>query len=118
MNAESFKPLLERDKLFLEELYSLQSVASQRQKLSFAADQKLNTLIKLLYFISNGDIKLKKEHFQEIPKRIINLLHKHFEKKNSLKRILNSERESKVKLLFKVSPAFKFLLYPLFNRRR
>jgi len=115
MTPETFKPMLERDKVFLEELYSSTSVANTKRLLNFASDAKLNTVIRLFYFISNGEIKMKKEHFDKIPHRLIKILRKHFEKKTALKRLLQNERQEKLKLLCKFSSFLQELLYPLFN---
>lgn len=115
MRPETFKPLLERDKAFLEELYCSQSTSNSKRLLNFASDSKLNTVLKFLHFLASGQIKMKKEHFETIPKRLISVLRKSFEKKNSIRALLNSERQSKIKHLFKLTPVLKELLYPLFN---
>ena len=115
MSSETLKPLLLRDKHFLEELYMSQSIPAQRRIVTFASDQKLKTIIKVIHCISNGEIKVKREHFEQISKRFVTILRRQFERKASLNRLLNSEREVKVKLLNKVCPILKFLLYPLFN---
>lgn len=115
MNPETFKPLLDRDKVFLEELYCSNSASNSKRILNFASDNKLNTLIKLLHFISNGEIKLKREHFDKIPRRLIVLLRKNFEKKSVCRQHLSAERLPKLKLLGKLTSIFQELLYPLFN---
>lgn len=115
MNPETFKSVLERDKVFLEELYTSQSVPNTKRLLNFASDQKLNTVIKLFHFIANGIIKMKKHHFDSFSKRQVNILKKNFEKKSALKKIVQSERQNKLKVLFRCAPVMNFLLYPLFN---
>ena len=115
MNPESMKRLLERDKVFLEELYHSNSGANSKRLLNFASDLKLTTLIQLLHFISNGAIKIKKEHFDEIPRRLVTLLKKNFEKKSAMRTFVNGERQTKLKILFKLSSIYQLLLYPLFN---
>ena len=65
MNPETLKPQLVRDKVFLEELYSSQSVPNSKRLLNFASDSKLNTIIKFLHFVANGQIKVKREHFSK-----------------------------------------------------
>ena len=115
MNPETLKPQLVRDKVFLEELYSSQSVPNSKRLLNFASDSKLNTIIKFLHFVANGQIKVKREHFNEIPKRLVTLLRKEFERKTSRRSLINNERLSKLKILLKLVPVLKFLLYPLFN---
>lgn len=115
MTPETFKPLLERDKVFLEELYCSRSASNSKRQLTYASDAKLNTTLRYLHFLSNGEIKIKKEHFETLPKRIVSLLRKSFEKKAAIKRLITSERQIKLKILFKFSSYFQELLYPLFN---
>jgi len=115
MNPERFKPLLERDKVFLEELYSSQSVPNTKRILKNASDKKLDTLIRLFHFISNGEIKIRKEDFNAMSKRHVVHMKKCFEKKKSVSSLLKSERPSKLKALEKLAPHYPELLYPLFN---
>ena len=115
MNSESFKPYLVRDKVFLNELYDSQSLPNTKRLLLFASDQKLDTLIKLLHFVSNGQIKLKKDHFNVFSKSQITLMKKKFEKKKTLKDFLKEERKVKLSILQKLAPILPQLLYPLFN---
>ena len=95
MNSESFKPYLVRDKVFLNELYSSQSSPNTKRMLLFASDQKLDTLIRVLHFISNGEIKLKKAHFDLFSKSQVSLLKKKFEKKKSSQRHFERRKKSK-----------------------
>ena len=115
MNAESFKPLLVRDKVFLRELYESSGVPNSKRLLLFASDQKLDTLIKFLHFVSNGEIKLKKEHFDVFSKSQVTLMKKKFEKKKVVKEFLKDERKVKIAALQKLVPILPHLLYPLFN---
>lgn len=115
MNPESLKPLLQRDQVFLEELYASPSVTNSRRLLNFASDQKLSTLAKVLHFIAIGEIKLKRQHFDSLASKTVRNLHKHFETKAACRRILNSERAQKLRLLNIVACNFHELLYPLFN---
>jgi len=115
MTPETFKPVLERDKVFLEELYSSQSAPNTKRLLNNASDRKLDTIIRLLHFISTGSIKIKREHFDEMPKRCVNLMRKSFEKKTAVRALLKSERLPKLKMLSKLATVFPQLLYPLFN---
>jgi len=70
-------------------------------------------LLKL--FDGVGEIKLKREHSSDITTRVIKVLHKQFESKKGAKKILNSERVNKMKILSSVAPNLQHLLYPLFN---
>ena len=116
MNRESFKPYLVRDKVFLNELYQSSSVPNSKRLLLFASDQKLDTLIKFLHFVANGEIKMKKEHFDVFSKSQVSLLKKKFEKKKNLvKQFLKEERKVKITALQKLTPILPQLLYALFN---
>lgn len=115
MNPENFKPILERDKVFLEELYTSQSVPNTKRLLNFASDQKLITLIKLFHFLANGIIKMRKQHFETFSKSQLNALKKNFERKSTMKKLVQSERQIKLKILFKCAPIMNYLLHPLFN---
>lgn len=114
MNPENFKQYLVRDKEFLERLYS-SSVPNAKRQLNQASDSKLNTLVQLIHFICNGEIKIKKEHFENMPKRLILFMRKNFEKKTKTRTIVSGERLPKLKLLHKLAPILQELLYPLFN---
>ena len=84
MNREVLKSLLLRDKEFLRELYESTSKTFSRRLLQNASDAKLNTLVRYFHFISNGEIHIKKKHFEMLNARHLNLIKKYFEKKVSL----------------------------------
>jgi len=73
MNKDQVKALLIRDKEFLKSLYEAKSAARCKNVLNFASDPKLNTLVKFLHMVSNGEIKVKKEHFDSLQQRHIRL---------------------------------------------
>ena len=116
MNKEVFKNYLIRDKTFLRELYEGESVVKNNRILNFASDTKLNTLLRLLHFISNGEIQIKRVNFEIIQNnKKLSIIKKAVEKKAALKRLLNTDREAKLKFLKKLSSIFSALLYCLFN---
>jgi hypothetical protein len=84
MNKESLKNYLTRDKGFLRELYDGESVSKNNRLLFFASDSKLNTLIRLLHFIANGEIKIKRANFEIIQKNKKLQLIKNMSKKKLL----------------------------------
>ena len=88
MNRESVKQYLQRDKEFLRELYLSDNLYKVKTILNGASDLKLNTLIKFLHFLSNGEIRIKKENFDKI---------------KSSKRLQFIKKMLKLKLLFKDS---------------
>ena len=116
MNKETFKTYLVRDKGFLKELYESDNSSRTIRILNFTNDSKLNTLIKLLHFISNGEIRIKKVNFEIIQnQKKLHLIKKAVEKKAALKRLLSSGRETKIKFLKKLSSVYSALLHSLFN---
>lgn len=115
MDPERFKPLLIRDKKFLEELYQSSSLPKSKQILIFADDSKLKTLITFLHLVSTGSITIKKENFEKLENKHLKMFRKHFDKKSTYKKFLNLERQEKIKLLSKLIPILPFLLYTLFN---
>ena len=60
------KQYLIRDKSFLQELYSSPNPLNTKRLLNFASDSKLATVIKLLHFLANGEIPMKKSNFDAI----------------------------------------------------
>lgn len=102
MNQVRMKSLLIRDKEFLKTLFESQSIAHCKNILSFASDSKLNTLIHFLHFVANGNIKIKKEHFDAMSQKHLKVIRKEIESKSALKKLINSERREKLEVLLKV----------------
>ncbi len=116
MNKETVKNYLIRDKGFLRELYEGPDKAKNNKILNFASDVKLNTLIRFLHLLSNGEIKIKKENFEILQShKKLTFIKRHVEKKAAVSRLLKSERAEKLKFLKKLSALYSFLLYCLFN---
>ena len=106
-----------RDKEFLRELYQVQSRLSNNRILTSASDTKINTLIRFLHFLANGEIRIKKENFELIQgNKKLNLIKRNVEKKAALARLLKSERDTKMKFLKQLSAIYSALLYCLFNQ--
>ena len=114
---QRFKALLIRDKQWLGELYLSTNLLQSKRILNFATDTKLDTLIRYFHFLSNGAIKIKAASFESVRKSHISFIKKQFESKAALNRILQSEREEKLKILRKLGSSFSYLLYPLFNEQ-
>ena len=98
MSHEQFKTYLQRDKIFLKELFESNSVAKSKNLLSFASDGELATLIKYIHFVASGEIKIKKQNFDSLGNRIFALIRKHFEKKVHFKN--SATQWEKIKLKF------------------
>ena len=116
MNRESVKQYLQRDKEFLRELYLSDNLYKVKTILNGASDLKLNTLIKFLHFLSNGEIRIKKENFDKIKSsKRLQFIKKNVEAKAALQRLLKGERKIKLKFLIHLNSIYPFLLYCLFN---
>ena len=115
MSRDQMKSLLLRDKEFLKELKTSDNVTRTKKILQNASDAKLNTLIRLINFICNGQIPIKKSNFEKVKSNHLNIIKKNFEKKTSLQALLIDERAVKLKILLKLSASYEFLLSPLFS---
>ena len=115
-NRETMKSLLIRDKGFLHELYEGPNPLKNNRVLAGASDAQLNTLIKFLHFLSNGEITMKRENFEIIEKsHKLKLIKARVEKKKNLNMLLKSERKEKLKFLNKLCNLYSALLYTLFS---
>jgi hypothetical protein len=118
MNKEQMKSYLVRDKGFLKELYEGFNPQKNKKVLNSADDSELNTLIKYLHFLSNGEIKMKKESFKQIEEsHKLKILRKTVEKKTKVLNLLKNSRINKLKFLFQLVKIYPALLYPLFNEQ-
>ena len=88
------KSFLIRDKNFLRQLYDSPSKTVNNRILTFAADIKLNTLIRLLHFISNGEITIKKSNFDIINSAgKLRFIKRNVEKKCLVKTLTSRQRK-------------------------
>ena len=115
MNQEQFKALLQRDKLFLKEVFKSESSSKTKRLINFASDAELVTLIKYIHFVSNGAIKIKKENFETLQKKHLSLIKKHFEKKSAVQTLIQNPRKFKLSIFSKLIPVLSDLLTPLFK---
>jgi len=116
MNPDSFKAVLLRDKEFLKSLYDSASPTHSKSILNFSSDAKLDTLIKYFYMVSSGQIKIKKEHFNALERKHLNIVKRHFEKKSTMTKLLKQDRKLKLQILSKFCGLFHELLFTLFNQ--
>jgi hypothetical protein len=65
--------------------------------------------------LTNGEIKIKKENFDQIPSKNLKFLKRQLEKKAALSRLLKSDRSVKLKVLKSQVSLYSYLLYCLFN---
>jgi hypothetical protein len=117
LNKDILKACLIRDKGFLKELYQEPDFTKNRKTIQTADDSEINTLIKFLHFLSNGEIPMKKNNFEAIKQsKKQALITKTVEKKSRVLVLLKSPRVTKLKFLLQLTKIYSFLLYPLFNR--
>ena len=100
---------------FLYDLYTNNPRANS-SKLTFANAKCLNTLIKVLHLICNGDITIRKvDHTALVKSRRFKTLRTHFENKKDYLQMLNASSEEKIKTLKFFVALYKNLLYTMFN---
>lgn len=115
LNKINVKNVLVRDKLFLKSLYE-GDTQKNKKILSVANDTELDTLLKYLHFLSNGEIDITKENFEKIQAtKKLQILRKKVEKKIQVLRVIKSARSEKLKFLNIFQHIYPFLLYSLFN---
>jgi len=117
LSKDVLKACLIRDKGFLKQLYQEPDYTKNRKTLQTADDCELNTLIKYLHFLSNGEIPMKKNNFQAIKEsKKQAVITKTVEKKSRALVMLKGSRVTKLKFLLQLIKIYSFLLYPVFNR--
>jgi len=115
MNRDQLKTLLVRDKEYLRQLYESRDLINTKRILQNASDVKLNTLIRYIHFVSNGEIHIKKADFENLGKKHMAFIRKRFESKKHVQQILQQSRKFKLQLLTKLTPVFCDILTPLFR---
>lgn len=113
-DKERLKSRLVRDKGFLRALYEGPNPLKNRRLILAATDTQLKTLIKVIFYICNGEISIDTADFQVIKKRKLSFLKKNFEDQTKVNEILNKEIEFKRDLLLKLSTVYPNLLSTLF----
>jgi hypothetical protein len=120
LNKDQVKSYLLRDKGFLKELFEGPNELSKTKKhrLQISEDSELNTLIKYLHFVANGEIKIKKTNFKIIEEsKKLPLIIRTIEKKQKTIALLKGPRVLKLKFLLKLVDILGPLLYALFNEQ-
>lgn len=115
MDNITLRNLFIRDKGFLKSLYDNTTVENRRI-LSYTSDTQLNTLLKYLHVVSNGQIPMSKNNFDQIVNhKKLSLIKRHTEKKANLIASLHMSRDAKLKFLNQLSKIYNPILYALFN---
>ena len=118
LSRDQVKTYLIRDKGFLKSLYEGENHLMKRRILQSSDDSKLNTLIKYLHFVANGEIHITSNNFSVIKEsKKLPLIVKMVEKKTKTLNLLQSSREIKLNFLLKLSHIYSQLLFALFNEQ-
>lgn len=116
MNRNDLKLLMVQKKEFLKNLFLTKSTKALKSILLSAHLEDLDLLLNILFFITQGDIPIKKVNFQILQKtKKISILHKYFQSEKHFKKILISPLKEKTMILIKFLPVMSNLLYPLFK---
>jgi len=116
MDKKLMRSYLIRDKVFLKDLYTGIEPAKNKRLLYFADDGQLNTLIKYLHFLANGEIEIKKSTFEIIEKsNKLKLITRKVEHLKSTQTLVSGQRSQKLFFLNQLTDIYPALLYPLFN---
>ena len=111
MDKVYLRSLFLSKKEFLKKLYN-----GDKSVLNYGSDKALDTVIRILHLLSNGDIPMRKEDETIIKtSKKFNALNK-FGSKIYFRELLNkSTRESKLKSLKQFLKLYPILLYSFFN---
>ncbi len=116
MDKKLMRSYLIRDKVFLKDLYTGDEPAKNKRLLYIADDGQLNTLIKYLHFLANGEIEIKKSIFEIIDKsKKLKLITRKVEHLKSTQTLVSGQRSQKLFFLNQLTDIYPALLYPLFN---
>lgn len=116
LSKERLREHMLKNKEFLNELY-VSDVLVSKKILRSADDSKLNTLIKYLHFLANGEIKMRKQDFEIVLKnQKLKLLKKTIESKRGTLNFLKEDRMKKLSFLLKLAPLYAHLLHSIFNK--
>jgi hypothetical protein len=114
LSIPNVKGCMIRDKGFLKTLYESQQILFTKKTLDSASDLELNTLIKILFYLSNGEIKITKDNFEKVSSKI-KVIRSFTEKRSNVVKLLKSARKDKLKFLHKLNPFWPNLFHSLFN---
>lgn len=112
MDLPYLRHVLLEHKLFLHKLFKQTNVI---KSLNHASDSQLDTLLKLLHLISQGQIPLNSKHQDILVRSKREKKLSQFESRDFLRKKLKSDRAEKLKVLKQFAKLFSILLYHLFN---
>lgn len=105
-----------KEKQFLKSLF-VGNPLSNRSTLSFATNFQLNVLIRVMYYVVRGQIPMKRVHFESLTKtKKRGVLNSRLSTSKSLKQLIESPREDKLKFLNNFLSCYCYLLFLIFNQ--
>lgn len=116
MPSDTLKRKLKHNFGFLSKIYNAESVKALRRELNYARGKELNVLLEAIHYIISGKITISSAEFNNlVQQKVLVLLRKKLEEKESLRKLLNSHRETKVTFLKRISKSLHSLLTPFFE---
>lgn len=115
MNKENLRALMLKHRVFLKQLYSIGTIKSKKSLLLKSNVEQVDTLLNVLFYITQGDIPIQRSNFNLLSKhRVLPVLHNAFITVNKLTKLINSSLKEKTVFLLKFMKFYKVLLQPLF----
>ena len=113
--TDSVKADVKSIKPFLLQLYRAETRHIKTKVLNQATNFELSTLIKILHFIANKEIKFAKSRIEELKKtRRLPYILQHFKTDESVKLLLSSTRSHQLDILKKIG-LFIHILHSMFS---
>ncbi len=119
MNKDNLKKLMLKNKTFLRQLYSSASIKTKKAILLRSNLEQVDTLLNILFYITQGDIPIKKSSYDVLDKHsILEVLHTTFLSLHKLNTLLENSLKQKTVFLLKFIKFYKYLLQSLFVKKK
>ncbi len=117
MNHLELRQSILQNKHFLKAIFESQSNKTTKTLLLNSNKEEIDTLLQILFSITQGDIPIKRKNFEILKKsNRLFYLHNQFENIIKFNKILSLDLKTKMGLLFKLKSIFSILLHPLFHK--
>lgn len=115
MSKNELRQILLKNRDFFHSLFQSNSNAEKRSLLLKSSVEQVDTLIKILFYIVQGEIPLKKSNFEALQKfNKLSVLHEKFNTLKKLNFMLSRDFKQKTSFLLKFTNFYKYLLHNLF----
>lgn len=116
MNKADLRNLMLNEKKLLKTLYEPALYKNKKQILMKSNENQLDVIIYILYFIVEGEIPLKKNHFETLKaNKKLSFINSHLNSNAKLQILLKSNFKNKVNFLIKLVRSFENLFFFLFS---